>query len=258
MAISLFAGMDCRHRHVRCENDMGEELYRLLVSARDLYIKEVVNNKRMTAEKFAVLFCKSHRHIDCGRARCRNAHKANMLIVWHVLSAGEDFLKKYLLADVFTVGLCEEMVNLLLSCDAPPPPTAKRSDIQGEALSFGCSLTDEQLVRVTAIANAYRLFCVSEVSVDDMRSLFGSKEGFRIKARNVALVAVLFDTLYENGHIRRGWQKTLAEGGFVLSGKSGNSISASYLSTILSKKRRTYCPISERIRDAVKELTENG
>lgn len=147
LAISLFAGMESGHSHVCCKNDVGEELYSLLMSARDLYKEEVVNNKRMTAKMFAEVFCHSRRHIDCGRARCRNAHETNMRIVWHVLSAGENFVKKYLLADVFTVSLCEEMVDSLLGCDAPPLPTTNKKNSQGNPLSFGCSLTDKSSIR---------------------------------------------------------------------------------------------------------------
>lgn len=248
--------MESGHRHVRCKNDVGEELYSLLMSARDLYKEEVVNNKRMTAEMFAEVFCHSRRHIDCGRARCRNAHETNMCIVWHVLTAGENFVKKYLLADVFTVSLCEEMVDSLLGCDAPPPPTTNKKNSQGDPLSFGCSLTDEQLIRITAIADANQLFCVSEVTADMMRSLFECREGVRIKARNAALIAVLFDALYVNGLIKRGWQKTIAEGRFILSGRNSTPITASYLSTILAKKRTADCAISKSIRKAVEELKD--
>lgn len=246
--------MESGHKHVRCKNDVGEELYSLLMSARNLYTEEVVNNKRMTAEMFAEMFCYSHKHIDCGRARCRNAHETNMRIVWHVLTAGENFVKKYLLADVFTVSLCEEMVNSLLGCDAPPPPVTSKNDSKDKPLSFGCDLTDEQLIRITAIADANQLFCVSKLTVDMIRSLFECRDGFRINARNAARVAILFDALYTNGLIKRGWQKTIAEGHFILSRKSGLPVTASYLSTILAKKRVSECAASKRIRKAVEGL----
>lgn len=248
--------MEGGHSHVCRKDDVGKELYSLLASARDLYIEEVVNNKRMTAERFAELFCASHSHIDCDKAVCRNAHETNMRIVWHALTAGKDLKEKYLLADVFTVSLCEEMVSSLLGCDAPPPHKGKTSVLK-KPLSFGCNITDRQLIRIAAIANAHQLFCVSEGIEDVLRSLFECKEGFCVKARNAALVAVLFDALYANGLIKRGWQKTMAEGRFVLSGEDGTPVTASYLSTILSKKRATDCAVSERIRKTVEEL-KNG
>lgn len=253
MAISLFAGMESGHCHVCRKEDVGKELYSLLMSARDLYIEEVVNNKRMSAEMFADLFCASRKHIDCGRARCKNAHETNMRIVWHVLTAGEDFLKKYLSADIFTVSQCEEMVNSLLGSDAPPPYMGKKSVLK-TPISFGCNFTDEQLNRIVAIADAFQLFCVSGDMKDALRSLFECKEGFCVKANNTTRVAVLFEALYANGLIKRGWQKTIEEGHFILSGKDGKPVTASYLSTILSKKRRTDCAISAQIRKAVEEL----
>lgn len=245
--------MESGHSPVCRKDDVGEELYSLLMSARDLYIEEVVNNKRMSAKMFADLFCASHKHIDCGRARCKNVHEKNMHIVWLVLTAGEDFLKKYLLADIFTMSLCEEMVNSFLGSDAPPPYMGKKSVLKAP-LSFGGNFTDEQLNRIVAIADAFQLFCVSEDTKEVLRSLFECKKGFRVKANNTARVAVLFEALYANGLIKRGWQKTMEEGHFILSGKDSKPVTRTYLSTILSKKRRTDCAVSAQIRKAVEEL----
>lgn len=69
-------------------------------------------------------------------------------------------------------------------------------------LSFGCNLTRKQMIGITACANAYHLFCVSTLHVEDMEALLSCKEGFCIRVNNIRHVAILFDTLLEHSFIQ--------------------------------------------------------
>ena len=80
-------------------------------------------------------------------------------------------------------------------------------------LSFGCNFSREQMTGIVACANAYHLFCVSTLRIEDMEALFACKKGFCIRVNNIRHVAVLFDALLENTFILPHWQSVLDKGG---------------------------------------------
>ena len=65
---------------------------------------------------------------------------------------------------------------------------------------------------IVACANAYHLFCVSTLRIEDMEALFACKENFCIRVNNIRHVAVLFDALLENTFILPHWQSVLDKG----------------------------------------------
>lgn len=69
------------------------------------------------------------------------------------------------------------------------------------------------MIGITACANAYHLFCVSTLHVEDMEALLSCKEGFCIRVNNIRHVAILFDTLLEHSFIQAKWQSVLIVGG---------------------------------------------
>lgn len=80
-------------------------------------------------------------------------------------------------------------------------------------LSFGCNFSREQMTGIVACANAYHLFCVSALRIEDMEALFACKKDFCIRVNNIRHVAVLFDALLENTFILPHWQSVLDKGG---------------------------------------------
>ena len=79
-------------------------------------------------------------------------------------------------------------------------------------LSLDCSFTDGQLAGITACADAYHLFCVPSLKIEDMEALFACKDGFCIRVNNVRHAAVIFDALLENRFIQYHWQSVLEKG----------------------------------------------
>ena len=70
-------------------------------------------------------------------------------------------------------------------------------------LSLDCSFAKEQLAGITACADAYHLFCVPSLKIDDMEALFAcKKDGFCIRVNNIRHVTVMFDALLENRFIQ--------------------------------------------------------
>ena len=107
--------------------------------------------------------------------------------------------------------------------DTIPPP-----------LSFGCTLTEEQMLHLSQHESMEHLFCIKENETLDLRSLLHCKDGCRLKVRNPQLVALFFDTLCNEGKIRWDWKIIMERGGFLVS-KKGKTISASALAVNLHR-----------------------
>ncbi len=88
---------------------------------------------------------------------------------------------------------------------------------------------------IVACANAYHLFCVSTLRIEDMEALFACKKGFCIRVNNIRHVAVLFDALLENTFILPHWQSVLDKGRFLLSKDGTRYVTASSLSSALGR-----------------------
>jgi hypothetical protein len=71
---------------------------------------------------------------------------------------------------------------------------------------------------------------------------------------NIRSVAILFDTLLENGMIDWKWKAAMANGGHLLSKKTGKPISATTLSSALSEIKKRPTPVSKRIVSEIREI----
>jgi hypothetical protein len=101
-------------------------------------------------------------------------------------------------------------------------------------LSFGCTLTEEQMLHLSQHESMEHLFCIKENETLDLRPLLQCKDGCRLKVRNPQLVALFFDTLCNEGKIRWDWKIIMERGGFLVS-KKGKVISASALAVNLHR-----------------------
>lgn len=109
------------------------------------------------------------------------------------------------------------------------------------------------MVRIADCANANHLFCVS-VTTEDIRALLECKKGYCITVGNIRNVAILFDTLLDNGMITWNWKAAMANGEHLLSKKTGKPISATTLSSALSETKKQPTPISKRIVDEIRDI----
>lgn len=123
-------------------------------------------------------------------------------------------------------------------------------------LSFGCRLTRKQMESITACADAYRLFCVSPLRIEDMEALFACEKGFCLRVNNIRHVATLFDALLEHSFIQANWQAVLGNGRFLQTKDGKGFVSASSLSSALSAMRNNMTSAAYGIRRAIDELKE--
>lgn len=218
------------------EEDITHELQTLLELARVAYKEEGVPDKK-SVFRFIEDFVNEQWYINCSNAYCRNFHRRNINIVSGIL-ARKDLLMRLMEPDSFSMKDCEDILRQYDSTDAPPS-----SRLTGlpytvpPPLSFGCTLTDEQMVRISFIANTNRLFCVSKGKTLDLKPLLQCEEGATFVSHNNRLVAILFDQLSEKGMINSNWQYTLEKSGILLS-RTGKPVKATTLSSALCGIRK--------------------
>ena len=198
------------------EEDVTHELQTLLELARTAYKEEGVPDKK-SVSRFIEDFVNEQWYINCSKAYCRNFHRRNINIVGGIL-ARKDLLMRLMEPDILTMKDCEDILRQYNTTNAPP--SSRPSGVPYTVpppLSFGCTLTDEQMVRISSIANTNRLFCVSKGKTLDLKSLLQCEEGATFVSHNNRLVAILFDQLSEKGMINSNWQYTLEKSGILLS-----------------------------------------
>lgn len=181
MALSLFGGKKHLHHFVE-EQDVAKEFFALLVEAKTMYLRDVVAGSKQY-HRYVEDFVNSHRYIDCNHAVCRNCHEMNIHIVKGLLNDCSNLIRSLFTEADFSFEKCMELKRMY---DMFVPPSqsitcCKDGPTRIYPLSFGCNLTRKQMIGITACANAYHLFCVSTLHVEDMEALLSCKEGFCIR-----------------------------------------------------------------------------
>ena len=201
-------------------------------------------------------FINSHRYIDCNSAVCRNCHEMNIHIIRGLLLDCTSLVKSLFTAETFSFEECMALKQKYDIAGVWFDSSRIEDSRNAPPLSFGCNFSREQMTGIVACANAYHLFCVSTVRMEDMEALFACKRGFQIRVNNIRHVAVLFDALLERSYIQAHWQSVLARGGFLLSKDGKRTVSATSLSSALSATRNKMTSVAYGIRKAVSELDE--
>ena len=245
------------HRHITAEQDVRNELFALLASARETYLRDVIDSGKLY-RRFVDDFINSHRYIDCDNVVCRNCHEMIIHIVRGILHDYQDCVRKKFTTESFSLDDCMELKRMYDTSEINSPAFAYDADPMATAtsLSFECNFSKEQMAGIVSCANTYHLFCVSTVRMEDMEALFACKRGFQIRVNNIRHVAVLFDALLERSYIQAHWQSVLARGGFLLSKDGKRTVSATSLSSALSATRNKMTSVAYGIRKAVSELDE--
>lgn len=241
--------MYCPHKHVQCDEDVFNELFGLLSSARKLYAEKVVNSN-MKPERFIETFCSLHHFIDCDKACCRNAHRANMGIVKGLYMQNHDLLEEYLNKKVFTHKDCSNLIHryfTIMPIDSPE---------DSHVITFGGKFSDEQMSCFADIACTNCILSISDK--EDARiaitALLQCKPGFSIKVRNIRNVVVFFDELLVYNLIDHNWQSTMEKGGFLISPRSNEPIKSSTLSSALNRAKASPTATQANIRKAIREM----
>lgn len=215
----------------------------------------VVGEKRY--ERYVEDFVNFRRYINCERTVCKNCHEMNLLFVKGLLTDCKNLVKQFFESETFSFEDCMKLKSiyntsspLLLSCK-----NGLNSHFPAP-LSLECSLTKEQLAGITGCADAYHLFCVPSLKIEDMEALLACKNGFCIRVNNIRHVAVMFDALLENRFIQYHWQSVLEKGKFLLCKNGKGFVSASNLSSALSAARRNPDSVFYGIQKAIRELEQ--
>lgn len=236
---------------MQCDEDVFNELFGLLSSARKLYAEKVVNSN-MKPERFIETFCSLHHFIDCDKACCRNAHRANMGIVKGLYMQNHDLLEDYLNKKVFTHKDCSNLIHryfTIMPIDSPE---------DSHVITFGGKFSDEQMSCFADIACTNCILSISDK--EDARiaitALLQCKPGFSIKVRNIRNIVVFFDELLVYNLIDHNWQSTMEKGGFLISPRSNEPIKSFTLSSALNRAKASPTATQVNIRKAIREMQE--
>lgn len=108
---SLFFEEKQHLTHFATEQDVAEELFELLLEARELYLQDVIlNGKRY--DRYVDDFINSHRYINCNSAICRNCHEMNIHIVKGLLNECAHLIQPLFEASDFSFEKCMELQRL--------------------------------------------------------------------------------------------------------------------------------------------------
>lgn len=241
--------MNCTHRHVRCNEDIYNELFYLLSSMRKHYAEKVVNGN-MNPERFIKMFCDSHHFIDCTRPCCRNAHRMNMGIVLNLYTKEKKLFDEYLCKNPFARKDFSELLHRYLTARTEHEPGTVPKIV------IGGKFTEKQVACLAEIAHTYRLFLLPE-NMDDktaVTALLQCKRAFAVKVINIRNLAVFFDELLAQNLIAHDWQSIMDKGGFLLSPRSDRRITSSTLSSALNRTKASPTVTQVSIRKAIKEM----
>ena len=243
------------HRHITAEQDVRNELFALLASARKTYLRDVIDSGKLY-HRFVDDFINSHRYIDCDNVVCRNCHEMIIHVVRGILYDYQDYVRQIFSAGAFSLDDCMELKRMYDTSEINSPAFAYDADPMATAtsLSFECNFSKEQMAGIVSCANTYHLFYVPTVRMEDMEVLFACKEGFRIRVNNIRHVAVLFDALLERSYIQAHWQAVLERGRFLVSKDGKRFVTASSLSTALSAARIRPTSVVYAIRTMIGQL----
>lgn len=239
MVISLFEKWQLGHEHFANETDVMNELWILLLSAREQYVRK----QDCCYSCFAKSFIKRHKHLACDETICKNVHEENLAIVGKLLIKKPELAVDVLKSPSFTMEDCRRVKQMIVSEDGSPntPLNMENKTNRITAVSFSCSFTESQLQCIADCANRNRMFCGPSVSKEDMAAFFSCKPGFSLVAGHIRKVAVMLDALQSIEMLCWAWKNTIECGRLLLSKNDRKPITASNLSTALSaaKKRPT-------------------
>ena len=222
----------------------------MLSEARELYLQDVMADGKRYG-RYVDDFINSHRYIDCNSAVCRNCHEMNIHIIRGLLLDCTSLVKSLFTAETFSFEECMALKQKYDIAGVWFDSSRTEDSRNAPPLSFGCNFSREQMTGIVACANAYHLFCVSTLRIEDMEALFACKENFCIRVNNIRHVAVLFDALLENTFILPHWQSVLDKGRFLLSKDGTRYVTASSLSSALSAARNNITSANLGIRKAI-------
>ena len=217
----------------------------MLTSARICYRNEGVPVKKRLS-RFVADYRAWHVTVNCDKACCKNIHAKNHNIACEILERA-DLREKLMAMESFSLEDCEHILFLHDTTAAPPRIGSHAATKPVPPLSFGCNLSDEQMVRISSVASANHLFCVSYGETVDLKPVFLCQDCKPLVTYNIRLVALFFDILLDFKKICWDWKRIMEEGHYIVSMK-GVPVTARTLSSSLSSIKKNGTAASMKLK----------
>ena len=111
------------HRRITAEQDVWNGLFALLASAREAYLRNVVDSGKLY-RRFVDDFINSHRYIDCDNVVCRNCHEMIIHIVRGILHDYQDCVREKFATESFSLDDCMELKRMYDTSEINSPAFA--------------------------------------------------------------------------------------------------------------------------------------
>lgn len=229
--------------------DPEGDLRDLFMEAYRKYRNDVIGNGK-EYPRFVDDFIFGHQFYQAATVDEANGRSVNIHKIDTLLQQRKDLVEKFFSSSTFGPSDFIAMLD-----DFDKGLSATDPVLRKKGLNFECDLSDEQTKAIASIANDLNIFR-EEVSGSDMANLFSVAPDIRIHSANNRKLAVLFDTLAEDGLICRDWQKVIATTGIITS-SSNVPLTQSKLSSALSEARGEKSAAFDTIRKRVHEITRN-
>lgn len=231
-------------------NITPDTLFTLLREAHKEYQENVPSNK-MTLRIFALQFIAGHKHGSSESISDKNRHSEALSMVKILLTERHDLVALFFDAPLLSDDDIEKMMEFVY--------TESRIDANGEVVQHNplkCTLCDEDWPVVMECVNKTHLF-KKEVSEDEIKSLMLGTLKSPLVAGNLKGICRLFDALSIGEFITGQWQTPLAESGSIVSARTEKSVTASNLSSTLSRlKEKAPQPFETDIKLLMSHLSD--
>ena len=156
-----------------CRADVWNGLFALLASAREAYLRDVVDSGKLY-RRFVDDFINSHRYIDCDNVVCRNCHEMIIHIVRGILHDYQDCVREKFATESFSLDDCMELKRMYDTSEINSPAFAYDADPMATAasLSFECNFFKRTDGRYCVLCQYLPSVLCSYGSYGDMEALF--------------------------------------------------------------------------------------
>ncbi len=217
-------------------------LVRLVFEARELYVSEVVVQKK-TYLRYVNDLLNSIQHHDAYDARSKNEHTKNVQILAELLRKHQAFVKHHFSLEDFTVDTVREMIRRFNMGDVSPSPnntgqSPSSSNKTAEQNSCGVSSRHHIPANIISLivhcANEADLF-VEGISTEYFASYYAGSLRTPPQARKNTEIVEFFDYLAAKGLIEANWQHVIDRDKLIMSSSGRSFLTKGVMASTLSR-----------------------
>ena len=236
-----------------------DELVRLVLEARALYVREVVGQNK-TYSRFSNDLLSSIVFHDAHDAYSKNEHAKNVQILTELLRKNKAFVKHYFIQDDFSADTVREMLLRFNQgdvtipqniTDQSPSPSSSAAGQNSGSVSSRHRIPADIVSLIVHCANEAKLFW-GDVTQEQFDAYYDGKLQHPLQAQHNVEVVEFFGYLADRGLIHRNWQHIIDKDKLIISSSGRRPLTTAVMSSTKSRlTRRTDTCNVMRIADII-------